>query len=196
MRKSTNKLTKHELNFAKSKLYPITKQHIVHKTNLLFNDLGQKLVQKLVQFELINSLEYKVTRGENYNMMPFVVLDFPRLLGKNFDIVCRTMFWWGHYFSCNLFVNTDLINIEQTAKNIAGLSKTKIWVGDNLWEQNLKTDQYTKLKKLSKEQIIEILTRQPYLKLVTKIKLDTYNTIPQEAQAMFENWLLLVVKSS
>jgi hypothetical protein len=193
MRKSTNKLTKHELNFAKSTLYPLTKQQIVHKTNLLFNDLGKKLVQNLGEHQLINSTEYKITRGENYNAMPYVVLDFPRLLGKDFEVVCRTMFWWGHYFSCNLIIKTELIDVEQTAKNIAGKSKIKLWTGNNLWEQNLQTDEYAKLKKLTEAEIIEVLKRQPYLKMATRINLDDFETLPQKAQSVFEQWLSLVV---
>ena len=40
MRKSTNKLTKPELNFAKSTVYPVTKQKIMQKAGCFVSGVG------------------------------------------------------------------------------------------------------------------------------------------------------------
>lgn len=41
--------------------------------------------------------------------MPYLNLDYPRIAGPEFPFVLRTMFWWGHYFSCNIIIATHRI---------------------------------------------------------------------------------------
>ncbi len=45
----------------------------------------------------------KISKGENYEGMPWVMLDYPRCFSKqqgHFAIRC--FFWWGHFFSVSL----------------------------------------------------------------------------------------------
>jgi hypothetical protein len=44
----------------------------------------------------------KISKGENYRGLPYVMLDYPRLFGKEDVLAIRTMFWWGHAFSTTL----------------------------------------------------------------------------------------------
>lgn len=44
----------------------------------------------------------KVSRGENYRGLPWVMLDYPRVFGREDVLAIRTMFWWGHSFSVTL----------------------------------------------------------------------------------------------
>lgn len=44
----------------------------------------------------------KVSRGENYKGLPWVMLDYPRIFGKEDVMAIRTMFWWGHAFMVTL----------------------------------------------------------------------------------------------
>src|SRR5690606_37500006 len=41
-------------------------------------------------------------RGENYKGLPYVVLDYPRLMTKDEILNIRLLFWWGHYYSISL----------------------------------------------------------------------------------------------
>lgn len=189
MRKSTIKLTKHELNFALDTSYPLAKHQIVQKVSQLFQQLGQKLVRDFENNELIGSSEYKITRGENYRHMPYLVLDFPRINGKNFPIVCRTLFWWGHYFSCNVIVQTALIDLEATAALLAHKKKVRLLTGNDLWEQDLKSEAYTKLNKLSQAEIRTLLDQQEYLKIGTKININDYDRLEELASGAYSTML-------
>lgn len=189
MRKSTIKLTKHELNFARNTSYPLAKHQIVQKVSQLFQHLGQKLVHDFGNQTLFQSSEYKITRGENYRLMPYLVLDFPRISGKNFPITCRTFFWWGHYFSCTIMVQTVLIDLDTTAELLAFSRKTRLLVGDDLWEQDLNSAVYTKLNKLSPAEIKPILEQQEYLKIVTKIALNDYDNLEELATKAYGQML-------
>ena len=44
----------------------------------------------------------RVSRGENYRGLPWVMLDYPRVWGREDVFAIRTMFWWGHAFSVTL----------------------------------------------------------------------------------------------
>lgn len=189
MRKSTNKLTKPELNFAKSTVYPVTKQKIMQKAGVLFQELGKNLGQHLNDLMPEKSTTYKITRGENYKMMPYVVLDYPQLSGEQFPVVCRTLFWWGHYFSCSLLIRKDLIDINATASALMGFKKCKIWIGTNLWEHDLKSGEYAKVSNMSHAQIVSMLENQPYVKLSTKIPLSKFEFVPTKATEIYSEWL-------
>jgi hypothetical protein len=44
----------------------------------------------------------KISRGENYRGLPWVMLDYPRIFGRQEVMAIRTMFWWGHGFIVTL----------------------------------------------------------------------------------------------
>src|SRR5580704_6024625 len=44
----------------------------------------------------------KISRGEHYRGLPWVMLDYPRAFGREDVLAIRTMFWWGHTFSVTL----------------------------------------------------------------------------------------------
>jgi hypothetical protein len=46
--------------------------------------------------------EPKISKGENYKGLPWVMLDYPRIFGKEDMLAIRTMFWWGQAFSMTL----------------------------------------------------------------------------------------------
>src|SRR5258706_1001549 len=49
-----------------------------------------------------NWLSPKISKGENYKGLPWMVLDYPRAFGREDVLAIRTLFWWGHYFSVTL----------------------------------------------------------------------------------------------
>lgn len=44
----------------------------------------------------------KISKGENYKGLPYVMLDYPRNFGREDVLAVRTFFWWGHGFSITL----------------------------------------------------------------------------------------------
>lgn len=188
MRKSTNKLTKHELDFASSIEYPLLKHEVMLKISALMAQTGQQLSQTFHENQLIDLAQYKITKGERYKQMPYIVLDFPQIKGPDFNIVLRTMFWWGHYFTCSLIVKTSLLDLEKTVKNIKKLKKTRILTGSNLWEQELEMDDYSKIPDLNKKQMMKLLESSNYMKLSCKINLRHYTSLAGHATEIYSGW--------
>lgn len=50
----------------------------------------------------IQPYAFKVSRGENYQGLPWMVLDYPRLFVQQDILAIRTFFWWGQYVTLTL----------------------------------------------------------------------------------------------
>ena len=69
----------------------------------------------------------KISKGENFRGLPYIVLDYPRYFSKEHLFAIRTMAWWGKYFSITLHLKgiylqryKDLLNLNETALTHAG----------------------------------------------------------------------------
>ena len=47
----------------------------------------------------------KISKGENYKGLPWLVLDYPRYFNKEDIFAIRTLFWWGNFFSITLHIS-------------------------------------------------------------------------------------------
>ena len=193
MRKSTNKLTKHESKYASSPTYPQIKHEVMQKANFLFNSLGQKLSQLESQPAPFKNLPFKISKGENLEHMPYLVLDYPQLKDRDFKMVFRSLFWWGHHLSCQLIISKAAIHSEPTCINLAGMSKSRILSGSNLWNYNGRSTDYHKLKHLDYLQVKQILENQSHLKLISIFSIEGMNTFEVKALTCFEQWMDKIV---
>lgn len=85
----------------------LTKNAIVEKTCLLFSRLADSYQQQSRFVQNILPEEFsalpKISRGEKYEALPWVMLDYPRCFHKkNGQLAIRTFFWWGHFVSIQL----------------------------------------------------------------------------------------------
>lgn len=55
--------------------------------------------------EIIRPYAFKISKGENYLGLPWMVLDYPRLFSPEDILAIRTMFWWGRYVTLTLHVS-------------------------------------------------------------------------------------------
>ncbi len=196
MRKSTIKLTKKEFDFITSKDYPIIKRKIIQNFQQHFNELGDLYKQKLAfkNKKLISEFKntnFKITRGDNYQSLPYVVLDYPQIKGNDFTILCRTMFWWGKYISLNVFIKTDEFDIKKIADSLkhTSLKKIKLYDGKDKWQQNLSDKHFVKLRKLSAEGLCTIMQNQQYVKLSIKLSFKKLNAL-EDQSLLFYNTIL------
>jgi len=167
MQKSTNKLTKHELHFAETKAYPKMKQAISEKIGNQFAQLGNQLIEKVELGNFSTPNEFKITKGENCALMPYLVLDYPKIAGTDFDIVYRTLFWWGHYFSLNIIIKQSLLQTNWI-NEIATIKKLRILVSDNIWQNDMSKIPYYPVSK-----IIDNTERKAQLETLEHIRVST-----------------------
>ena len=100
-------LSEEEMQLVNNPAWILTKHRIIEKVYGLFGSLSAQMQAYLLQQkhalpQQVLQLPPKISKGEQYESMPYVVLDYPRLFSKEEVFAVRTFFWWGNYFSITL----------------------------------------------------------------------------------------------
>src|SRR5664279_575656 len=102
MEEAKIKLSEDELLLVQNAGIILTKNAIMQKAVSLFSLLaeGMKTESENAQLpvEVMVAMP-KISKGEHYKGLPYVVLDYPRLFTQENIFAIRTLFWWGNYFS-------------------------------------------------------------------------------------------------
>ena len=87
----------------------LTKNNVLQKIKQLLLALQSRQQDLLLPFnslpEEVLKSSPKISRGENYKGLPWLVLDYPRYFNKADVFAIRTLFWWGNFFSITLHLS-------------------------------------------------------------------------------------------
>lgn len=141
-----------ELTIAADKNIILTKRAVIETAAALFNTLipsiNKSFSNTISHIEKLSSSIPKITKGENYNGFPYVILDYPTVFEKENIFAIRTMFWWGNFISLTLHLSGEFK--KQFEKNILKtLNKENdffIAISENEWQHHFEEDNYTKVK--------------------------------------------------
>ena len=155
----------------------LTKNRIIEKVYLLFGNLSEHyklepLLQQLPAETLLVSP--KIARGENYEGLPYVMLDYPRCFGKEDTLAIRTFFWWGNFFSITLQLKGKYLE-QYTGVIQQNIDKTAIeelWIntGDEEWMHHFRNDNMMRI--VEQQQSI---SNKKILKLAVQCKLEEWD---------------------
>ncbi len=187
------KLSAEELHFVSTTEWILTKQQIIAGVVQLMSELAETVKPYVYSHERelpaeVVSSSPKIAKGENYKLLPWVMLDYPRFFNKENVFAIRTMFWWGNAFSITLhvsgaykkqFENHILNNINLLQKNFF------IGVNEDEWQHDFTTQNYTSVSNLSDAEIATIIGAKPFIKLALKHPLQDWNRIPQLLEQSF-----------
>src|SRR5581483_901301 len=151
-------LSKEEMALVSDPSWILTKNSIMERAVQLMAELSQRHeselagLRQIVEFESAgfkpppNWDRPKISRGENYQGLPYVVLDQPRLFGKEHILAIRTMFWWGHYFMVTLHLKGWMQEmfqrqLSEAAPELAAAGFHIATSGDE-WRHELEGDHY------------------------------------------------------
>lgn len=118
----------------------LTKNRIIEKVYLLFGYLSERYRQTASVQNLpaaVTATAPKISKGENYEGLPYVMLDYPRCFGKEDVFAVRTFFWWGHYFSITLQLKG--VYLQQYLPAL--LNNEKILRGNDVW-MNVRNEEW------------------------------------------------------
>jgi hypothetical protein len=176
----------------------LTKNAILQKIKLFFEGLQIKQFEILKDRssqlpEEILKISPKISRGENYKGLPWLVLDNPRFFQHNNIFAIRTMFWWGNFFSITLHLsgNNKTYFLEKINNNVSVLKEHpfNIYEGDDEWEHDLDPNSYKKLSSHDDDELKKITSTNNFLKLAIKFPIDPLETIEEN---LLKNYELLV----
>lgn len=140
----------------------------------------------------------KISRGENYKGLPYVILDAPALFEKGGVFAFRTLMWWGQSFSITFHlsgtyfdqhVDTIFPALNQLDGDILICINTKEWEHHHEPENYIPLDTFLK----SKDNNLDYLRKKGFLKLSKMLPLDKHPLLIQTGTG-FLNEILNLVK--
>ena len=194
-------LSPDELQLVNNTDWILTKRVIIDKTVQFFSELSgtmrnilEKEVTGLPKPVLLS--EPKISRGENYRQLPYVMLDYPRCFAATNIFAVRTMFWWGNFFSITLQLSGKYQKLfeENIAKKIVTLEKGNyhICINEDQWQHHFEEDNYVLACSKTAEEMHAILQQQPFIKIARKFSLSQWNEMPALLERSFTEIIELV----
>jgi hypothetical protein len=153
-------LSTEELQLVSDSSIIFTKNAIINKVCALFDDLSNSYLIETLNAPTLSTISPKISKGEQYQGLPYVMLDYPRLFSKKDVLAIRTFFWWGNFFSITLHLKGKYQKncIEILLKNFETLkgndfyvsTTTNEWVhhpviGNSLYLKNLDYSTFEKI---------------------------------------------------
>jgi hypothetical protein len=180
----------------------LTKNGIMQKLQLLLGEVQQNISDYTLQHPDIFPAEAKTTspkisRGENYLGLPWMMLDYPRHFEKENFFAIRIMFWWGNYFSTTLHISGRykerltpplLARYEDLSNN-----NFYICIHDDQWHHELDEKNYTAIAGMDRRDFEKYLRANEFIKLASKTELKNWDVAVSELSAGYAKlagWLV------
>lgn len=189
-------LTGRELELLQDKDFLLSKALITEKLYGLLKDTKEMLQQAVKESAFLFPPETdveqgKISKGENYRQLPFIVLDYPRSFSRSSVFAFRTLFTWGGEFSCTLHLQGEALEMyrDRLWENYPGLlllDNTYICVNSSPWEYHFGSDNYMSVNSFNKSELKEMLLRKEFIKLSRKLGLDEWERLPAFAGETFK----------
>ncbi len=177
-------LSAEELQMVQNAQWLLTKNIIIEKVYTLFGELAaenRQWVQEQPAFLPVEILllSPKISRGEKYKGLPYVMLDYPRCFGKEDVFAIRTFFWWGNFFSITLHLKGQYqrLFLPSLIKHWPLLSANNFLLsitGDE-WEHDQNGGNFSSIQDtITNEQALK-LTSAAFIKLSCPVALSRWN---------------------
>lgn len=177
-------LSAEELSLVQNAGWLLTKNTIIEKVYSLFGDIAHRVRDDLQADAAVLLPEVlipspKISKGENYGGLPWVMLDYPRLFNRQHAFAIRILFWWGHFFSVTLHLKG--VYKERYQQNLLAnlplLAARQFYlcVSGNEWRHEFEEDNYQPLSQLNSSAVEKILLANDFCKLSAKILLPEWN---------------------
>ncbi len=171
----------------------LTKNNVIRKIKNLFEQIQGQMLNEVNRYGIAGlplfTIAAKISRGENYSGLPYLILDYPRQFDGNNIIAIRTLFWWGNFFSSTLHLSgaAKTKYLSKVEQGYEALSNGEYYIGNNAdqWQHHFATDNYKSVKELSKEIFTEHCRQNDHIKIAAKCALaDTHIA----ANKLLKNW--------
>ncbi len=176
----------------------LTKNQILQKVKLILETVQLQQQEFLKNYSTLLPAEVaaippKISRGENYKGLPWLVLDHPRYFGKEDHFAIRSLFWWGHFFSITLHLTgTYKKNYEKKIAAAFSLLKEDYFIGtgDDLWEHHFEDGNYLPLHDIDEKYFNKTISDKSFIKLARRFSLKQWNDTGDNLFISFRQLLL------
>ena len=117
----------------------------------------------------------KISRGERYKELPYIILDYPRYFSREEIFAFRTMFWWGHYFIATLHlaggIKEKYGHILAGAWSLLARHQFQIYVQEDPWEHDFGNGNYKLISAMQAQEFEHLIYQLPFIKLAKPYQL-------------------------
>jgi hypothetical protein len=175
----------------------LTKNKVLGKIKGLLEEVQNGWVENYKEhsdlyLESIFSIHPKISRGENYLGLPYLILDYPRNFKQEDIFAIRTMFWWGNFFSSTLHLSgkfkLQFVKKIEDAQTVLANEGFSIGVNPDPWLHHFGPDNYVPIALLNEEAFRKRCSDQLHLKISAKIPLNDKNLV----ERINKCWMLFV----
>lgn len=172
----------------------LTKNAILQKINHLLAALQTEQQHVLASYSLLLPEEIiktspKISKGEKYKGLPWLVLDYPRYFNQEDVFAIRTLFWWGNFFSCTLHLSGIYkTNYEKKIIDSFDILKSMDFytcVNAEQWEHHFETTNYLPLHDFTASQFEKMINHRRFIKLSKKNPLQQWNEADKNLLEIF-----------
>lgn len=188
------RLSAEESELVQNGEFLLTKNRVISKVMELFGELSMDMQQS----GKVAGQPPKISRGEQYQGLPYVILDFPRFFSKEDIFAFRTMFWWGNYFIQTIHLRGKYL--ESFGPEVIGhlelfrAAGFEVFDSEEEWHHDFEKGHFQPIEKLGEEGIREIIRQNSFLKISVKIPLNDFEEAYEKF--LFNYQLLLGIINS
>ena len=176
----------------------LTKNRIIEKISRglgsLVVQMQQEVRKRRLMYEAFDHSGPKISRGEKYQGLPYLMLDYPRMFDKQHILAIRTFFWWGYFCSITLHVKGryQLQVSEKISNSLNHLKEKNFYIslrGDE-WDHNITGGAYQPLTVATAN--ASALQQANFIKLSSKVEIGQWDSMEKELFEYFVELLKLI----
>lgn len=160
----------------------LTKRSIMNKAAHLLGNVSDRyrlaLEAQAGSIPEWSNVAPKLSKGENYRGLPYLILDFPAIFSKSDVFALRTFFWWGHSFSLILHLKGRYQ--EAYLPKLLG-EMDRGWGGEGFlydgadeWDHQLEGGIYKRVSSLTAKERL-VYKEKPFFKWTGEVPLDQWD---------------------
>ena len=124
----------------------------------------------------------KLSKGERYKDLPYIILDYPRYFSREDIFAFRTMFWWGHYFIATLHLAGEVkAKYSQTLISgwqVLAAAQFQIYVREeDPWQHDFENGNYRLISAMPASEFERLIHRLPFIKIAKSYPLEGWEEL-------------------
>ena len=164
-------VTNAELILTKNRIIQKVMEHFGRVSAAAQLCLAKGLLKDLPEVQAIGP---KISKGEQYQELPWVMLDYPRLFSNQHVLAIRCFFWWGNYVSIVLHLKGAYVQQHRAALQASVWDAGTLFdTGHDEWNNDLTHPDFQPIAQVP----AAVWQERGYLRIATKIPLSEWDHI-------------------
>lgn len=194
-------LSPFEMDLLSNSDWILTKNLIVKKAQRLLGEVQENILRYTREHSInlppeVTIISPKISKGENYNGLPWLMLDYPRYFEKEKVFAIRTMFWWGNFFSTTLHLSGPYKERYGSAivHSYEALCKNEFYtcIHHEQWHHHFEKDNYLPVKNFTAADFADNINNRSFIKISCQLPFLEWNSAPgllSESFIQITKWL-------